>query len=280
MQKSKLAIPFLLNNYLNDIASEFNIKFDKNKNSFEKLVEFIQEYPETRINIEFPPGDVNTSTIAALDKITDKVYVRLSASDIGMIDEMREKGIKYFFSNSILAETWSSLNDFATLGVTDIYPASDLMYSLGDLREWASEHDINLRIILNHIPSTSLTAGQDIKSFVPRPEDMKKLDKYFDSFEFDTGTVGDAMKLDVYYRVFFQDHRWPGQMAELNDDVMMNYPNQSLIPDYNSYKFNCGRVCDKRVTNHCRKCEQFMEIARHLASNNIIIKKVKEDKNE
>ena len=47
----KLAIPFQLNGELNEEVKEFNILFYKSRNSIEDLIDFVQEYEDTRINL-------------------------------------------------------------------------------------------------------------------------------------------------------------------------------------------------------------------------------------
>ena len=86
----KLAIPFKLCNEYNDIAKEFNINFDKNKNSLDKLFEFIEEFSDHRINISFPKG-VDVSIAKKETKVGDNVYYRLKPQDALYIKELNDE---------------------------------------------------------------------------------------------------------------------------------------------------------------------------------------------
>lgn len=235
------------------------------------MIEFIQAYPNHRINIIFPPGQVSISTMKALSAISDKVYVKLSYSDLLQTQELKDNNIKFFFNAATCVENYTTLNDFVALGVTDIYPAGDLLYGMDNLREWANDRNINLRLVLNSIPSTALYKGQDEKSMIYRPEDIDMLADYFDAFEFQN-IKNDKRDLDILYKIWFKDKTWNGQISEINEEVEMDFPNQSLVPEFTKYKMNCERVCDRRVKNHCNKCSQFLEIARYLNQQNIRLK--------
>jgi hypothetical protein len=266
----KIAIPYLhdINFELNDEAKEFNILFYKSKNKLEKLIDFVEAYPETRINIKFPEG-LHMSTLIAISKITDNVYVRLKASDINNVKELKENGIKFFFDSDCPAYNYATLDCFIKLGVTDVYLADDLCYNLSDVETYIHDKDVQMRLVLNRVPSTTIDRGFNPCSPIYMPKDFEKLNQYFDVFEFDCGEPYDWAKFDVLYRAWFEKQRWHGQMSEINKDVTRDFHCDAIYPDYTEFKFNCERRCNKRVTNHCRKCEQWLEIGSSLQEKNI-----------
>jgi hypothetical protein len=273
--KQKIAIPFLLNNPLNDIAAEFNLEFDDKINNLDKLMDFIDVYPDTRMNISFTNG-LDKKMAKTLARYSDNVYIRLQPSDIIACQVLAEDNIKFFFDRSVSANTYNSLEDFIALGVTDIYITDDLVYNLKVMRKWADEHHINLRLIVNRIPSTALSAGNDYKSPIFRPEDMDILENYFDCFEFAFEEYPDKAQVGIMYKIWFEDRKWFGELSEINSDIKFYFPNYSVIPFHRDFKMNCTRRCDSRYDNPCRKCSQLIEIATMLAEKDIIIK---EDKN-
>lgn len=90
----KLAIPFQLNGELNDEVKEFNILFYKSRNSIEDLIDFVQEYEDTRINLEFPEG-IHMPTVKSINKVSDKIYVRVAPTDITKAAELKENSYKF-----------------------------------------------------------------------------------------------------------------------------------------------------------------------------------------
>lgn len=268
--KQKIAIPFLLNSRLNDIAAEFNIDFDNTFNNFDKLMEFIDMYPDTRINISFVNG-LDKTMAKRLSRYSDNVYIRLQASDIGSCPTLAENNIKYFFDRSVSAGTYASLDDFIALGVTDVYIVDDLVYNLKVMRKWSDEHNIKLRLILNRIPSVALSAGMNPKSPIFRPDDIDLFQEYFDCFEFAFEEYPDKVQLETMYKIWFEDKKWYGELSEINTDIKFSFPNYSIIPFHRDFKFNCCRKCEMKMNNPCRKCTQIIEIANQLAENSISI---------
>ena len=128
-----VAIPFKFKGKLNDKVQQFNIFFDPNENDFDTLIDFIQEYQDKIVNIEYRNG-VDVKTASALSKISDNVRFRLRAEDIQKTSQLREKGCKYFFDNSFAVESWTDLYRFVNdYGVSDIYVCNDLAYQLDEV---------------------------------------------------------------------------------------------------------------------------------------------------
>lgn len=265
---NKLAIPFHLNNEINDDVKEFNILFYKNKNNIEKLIDFIQEYEDKRINIEFPEG-IHMPTLKSVNKISDNVYCRMNPVDVVKLEELKKNNIKFFFNSTMLAYNYTTLASLIRLGVSDVYIADDLCYNMSDVKAICEQHNIQTRLILNHIPATSLDAGMDPRSPIFMPKDLDNIDKYFDVFEFDCGTPYDWTKFEVLRRVWFDKKDWHGQLGEINDDIEQDFHCDVIYPDFIDIKLNCGRRCDKRVSNPCRKCESVIEIGEILKKKNV-----------
>lgn len=264
----KLAIPFHLNQSQNDDVKEFNILFYKTKNRIEDLIEFIQEYENTRINIQFPDG-VHLATLKSINKVSNNIYCRVRASDMIMIPELKENNIKFFFDSDISAYNYSTLAAYINYGVSDVYITDDLCYDLKNVNKICAENNVQMRLILNHIPSTTFDSGTNPRSPIFMPKDMDILNQYFDVFEFDCGNPYDWAKFDVLYRTWFENKYWHGQLNEINEDVAQDFNCDSIYPDFTKFKINCQRRCDRRVTNHCTKCESFIEIGKTLQQKNV-----------
>lgn len=261
-----LAIPFRYKNDLyNDIASEFNILFFQSKNKIEKLIEFVQEYPEKKINISFPEG-VNISIVDSINAVSNNIYIRLKASDLMAVKDLKNKNIKFFFDYDVPVTNYTNLDAFIRLGVSDIYIADDLCYNMKELSHYCQEKNVKIRFCLNHIPSTSFDKDINPRSPIFRPEDIKELNKYIDVFEFDCGKPYDWTKFDVLYRTWFVNKHWHGALFEINEDIGINFHNDAVYPSLNKVKMNCGRRCNQRISNHCKKCDQWISIAESLTT--------------
>lgn len=261
----KIAIPYQhdINFKLNDEAKEFNILFYKSRNKIEDLIAFIQAYPDTRINISFPEG-LHVPTLVSASKVSENIYARLKAENMLNLKELNDNNIKFFFDSDCPAYNYTILDGFIKMGVSDVYIADDLCYNMADVAAYVHDKNIQLRLILNHIPSTAFDKGANMRSPIYMPKDMDKLDRYYDVFEFECGEPYDWAKFDVLYRSWFEKKYWHGEMYEINSDVSQSFHCDMLHPEYTEFKLNCGRRCNTRLSNHCRKCEQFIEIGELL----------------
>lgn len=270
IKKIDLAIPFHLNNEINDAVKEFNIKYDKNDNSFETLMEFVQTYENTRINIEFI-GEISVSSIVTLMRLNPEIYVRLvqGTNNIKYIQELKDKGCKFFYDSPFCVENYCELEAIVNLGVSDIYVSGDLCYNLPEVSEYCHDRGVKLRTILNRIPNSAFNAGEDPKSIIYFPQDMSALKQYIDTFEFDCGKPYDWAKFDVYYRTWFVRGHWHGDLQEIILNLKIEYPNDAVMPHFLDYKIDCQRRCAMRKNNTCSKCQQFWELSQTLKSKDV-----------
>lgn len=272
---SNIAIPFALDNLKwnerKDI--EFNIPYDdKRDKELDKFLDFIDQFPDVRINLEFKSG-INISHLNIINKVTDNVFVRLAAQDFPKAKEMKENNIKFFGGMEYPVYSFSLLESFINLGMTDIYIADDLCYCLDDARHICDKYDIGMRTVLNRIPMTTPTRGSNPDDIIYRPNDIDYLKKYFDCFEFDCGKPYAWNKHNVLYRAFFEQKEWLGPLNEINDDVSYLLDNLTLQQDYSLYRMNCNRKCDHGRT--CNKCKNMYESAQKLAKLGIVRKRFK-----
>lgn len=266
-----VALPFALNNEYCYDGVEFNIRFDRAKNSLDNLIEFVQKYPHSRINISFPAG-VHIPTLITLQKVSNyKTYARLSEADIGKVQELVDNDLFFFFDSTLCASNYTNLEAMIRCGVSDIYIADDLCYDLDEVIAICDSCNVGLRLILNRIPATSFDRGTCYSSPIYRPQDIDLLMDYFSTFEFDCGTPYDWAEADVLMRAWFDRKHWHGDLSEINKDLQFHFPNDSVVPEYTRYKINCERRCAKRIRNHCRKCRQFIEIGQVLRENNVAL---------
>lgn len=119
--------------------------------------------------------------------------------------------------------TYSCLESFINLGVSDVYIADDLCYNLKNVHDICQENNVQMRLILNQVPSMTLDRGINPKAPIFMPKDMDTINPYFDVFEFECGLPYDWAKFDVLYRAWFVNKYWHGQMSEINEDVDMDF---------------------------------------------------------
>ena len=266
MIANKLAGPFMYLNPISDELCEFNIKFNKDKNDFEKLIEFVHMYADKRINIEC--DQIDLTLMSKLQQFNQNLYLRINwyYTPLSMLSKIKEHGFKFFFSEKCPATTPTMLEDFISLGVSDVYLGDELMYSISQASAYCRKHKVRTRLVVNKI-STSLwgfRSGFDCRSMFFRPEDMPLLNEYFDVFEIDCPNENFKTMKDIW----FNDQTWPDDLRMIVPDLSIQVPNQSLAPTFTMNKLGCGKKCMIGKSG-CTKCEQLLEISRKLADRGI-----------
>ena len=282
MNNVKLALPYKLNNdEFTDKTDEFNILFNPNRNSIDKLYEFCKTFSDRRINIEYSDNNPKISDIRGLLSANPNVAVRVMKGNIKVLTDLVKEDIQAFFHYDFPAYNITSLSYMLSLGVSDIYLADDLFYNLYDIYSILQEKGVQHRVVLNMVPSILPTAGTDPKAPIFPPECGHLLFPYVDVVEFECGRPFNWARFGVYYRAWFQRKDWHGDLTEIILNLQLFIPNDSLITDnLIKFKLGCGRRCDARVTSPCNKCEQSIKMARLLNNKGLAVRREKPKNNE
>ena len=261
--KFDIAIPFKMNYELNDKAQEFNIYFDPDKNNFNTLIEFIQEYKDKRIDIEYRNG-IDVKTASALAKVGDNVAFRLHGEDVLKTDALKSRGCKFFFDSTVAVTNWITLKRFVeTVGVTDVYVADDLVYELDNVRDYCTKNGVSMRCVINRVPITEKLKQGSYIAPMYRPQDVPFLETVYDVAEFDCGTPCDFKKLSVMYRVYIEKKNWYGQLGELNPDFDgVDVPCPDIMDGLAEKRSKCALRCLRGGS--CRTCKLVTDTARSL----------------
>lgn len=264
---TKLAGPFLYENSLCDEFIELNIKFDKEQNDFTKLIEFVNEYSDRRINIKMKTLDV--SLFKKLVQFNKNIYARLEWRNCYevVLDELKSAGVRFFFDKDFPASDMISLSNLISFGVSDVYIGDSLMYNLPDVSKFCHSRGVKMRVVLNEITSF-WGQGRNPKDMFFRPEDYDILDTYFDIFEFDC----EKDRIPILKKVWLEDKRWIGDLRAVHDGVRFHIPNGSLSPNFTNKKISCGRKCDYVENFTCNRCNQLMEVAQTLSSKGAVFR--------
>lgn len=267
-----LAIPFHLNyEPWNSRVKEFNVLFDCSFNRANKMLEFCEKYKDKTINIQFK--NFQMEIVSSICALKPNVKVRLTEEQIKYSRQLLEKNIPFFFDTEVAAYNISSLAFLIGQGVTDIYLADDLWYNLPTVHDYCAKHNVRIRMVLNTIPATTPDRGKNCKSPIFSPMDMEALKKFIDIFEFNLGDKPNWGLCNVLFRNWFERGYWNGQLNDINEDVQIDWPCNSVMPELVYYKLTCGRACEIRPNNSCKKCQQFYDIACNLRDKGIKIKK-------
>ena len=215
-----------------------------------------------------------------MKKISDNVYIKLSIYQTQYVKQFQENDIKFFFDNTVPVSTLTFLDALIKIGVTDVYIADDLCYKLPRVSKACKKNNVQIRLILNRIPTTAPNIGEDIRHPIFTPRHYYELDKYIDVAEFDCfyENESDAYNWSVFkvlYKAWFKKHDWWNDLREINKDVKFFYPVRQELESLIQRKVDCGHRC---VWNdRCHKCDFILELAKDFYDSDLYIKQKKHE---
>jgi len=264
----KVALPWVKNKIDLDMQCEYNITFINKNDNFNKLIEFLSQYPKERFNIAIDISEYSFdfNKLKILKNINPNIYIKLSTKNLNQYKILKDLNIKFFFDYSYPIFNYRMLEDISKLGVTDIYIADDLCYDLANVRKACDKLGISLRWILDIIPSEARDKSSDPRAPWVIPENIEELSKYVDTFEFLENNS--EARLDTLYKIWFKKKQWRENLKALYPELDIDVWNQSLSPELVKYKLNCKYKCS--YGSRCKKCVQNIEIANNLYRNNFI----------
>lgn len=270
----RVAAPFAIDNTANnDRIDEFNILF-KEDSSIEKLVEFFELFQEKRINVCFEKYRPTTYEFKLLNASHENFYVLLTPFNISGLEgpspeELKELNIKFFTDRTV--NSWTELVHWTAVGVSEIYPAGDLLYDMDNLRNYCDNNNMGIRFVLNAV---SHYTGTPEDVFF-RPQDFALVEKYFDTIEFVCeGSPFDARHYNwnifkVLHKVWFVKKKWVGELAEINIDIDYSVPCEAFPTRFFEKKLNCNYNCKKG--RNCNSCTLYFEMASALKEKGLKI---------
>ena len=244
-------------------SDEFRINYSPNRNSLNKLIEFLKEYSDKRVSICWTDG-IDVREAELISKVASNAVHRINGLiDFKKTQNLIKNNVPYYFSEENPACNWLQLEGYAALGVTDVFIADDLTFELKDVRNFCDKHNIRMRLILDRLPA-SMALSKKVPVYFP--QDMDFLSIYYDIGEF---AEEDEHRLKVLYETWFKKKEWLGNIQEINPTVPFEFPAQSVPRRFTRFRSMCGQRCLKG--GKCNECNIVPELANSLAKHGLRI---------
>lgn len=249
---------------------EYNIVFKENSN-FDELKQFMELFPNKRVNIEFAAKEYDIDTLIEFCQTYDNLYVRLKPKDLQYLKRFDDEAVKYFFDDIMKIYSYGTLEWVFLYHPTDIYISDDLTYNISEVYKQCREHDIALRIVLNKVPTINSAILQCPTAQIYRPQDYEFLSRFYSTGEFDCGEgTYDWTRAEVWYRRWYIEHYWDDTLDYMNLDVAIPYPTVSMPPELTKIRANCKHRCTMSAENMCHKCHRLVKMGFYNADNGIV----------
>lgn len=148
-------------------------------------MEFLSTHLDDRFNIAIDTSEYSFdyAKLKILNAIHHNLYFIIPPRE-EICTILRKNNIKFYFDSSAAATNFRSLEQLAKIGVSSIYIADDLCYDLKRVRAACDKYGLEIRWILDAIPSFFSNKTMDVRAPIMLPECIDDLDKYIDVFEF------------------------------------------------------------------------------------------------
>ena len=220
------------------------------------LPDYAEKYPEAALVLEVPPAqewemaEIKEYSILSRGKLT----LSLPEMTDPRIAELKANNIPFFWGYSV--STWWELDALIALGVSQVRIEAPLFFETKKLQQKCYKK-VALRAVANVAHEGYLPGVDGITGSWIRPEDVEQYEKTFTTIEF---RDCDNSKEQALYRIYAEQHEWPGQVEMLITNISApGKYNRMLPPEFTQHRLNCGQRC--KSGGACRICHRYMHLA-------------------
>lgn len=158
--------------------------------------------------------------------------------------------IKWYYVIGV--STFYDLRSLYRLGASYVLITPPLTHSLAQVKFF----EVPIRMIANVGVLTSIPKPDGVCGGWIRPEDVEAYDEYIDAIEFSNC---DLKRERALYRIYAEDHNWPGDLRLLINDLNYKGVNRLINPEHSRGRLNCGQKCQQGF--NCKLCYRMLDIA-------------------
>ena len=214
--------------------------------------DIVEKYPDKTLicQIYANQEDIDWESL----KLTNKMALGRFICCVGSYDQMKqckEFGIKFYYGFPIT--TFQDLRTLKEIGVCYVRLGAPLFFSLDDVKAIG----VPVRAVPNLAYLSDLPYGDGVCGTWIRPEDMEAYEPYVEAVEFEGCNTEQERAL---YRIYAEQHEWPGFLDTLLTNFNKSKVSNSLIhPDFTKFRLNCGQRCMRNGS--CSLCHRWMSLA-------------------
>lgn len=212
--------------------------------------DLFEKYPEAMIILEESfDTSWNWKELITYNKLSQGKFM-LCLADLESAARAKEAGIPFYMGYP--AKTFYEIQGLMNLGVSYIRIDAPLFFRMDELKNF----DVPKRLVVNLAYCDLLPRDNGVNGIWIRPEDLNMYEDYIHSIEF--GSC-DAKKEQALFRIYAEQHEWPGELGMIVDNLNYAGLNRMLHSDVTKARMNCGQRC--ATTGSCRICYRALNLA-------------------
>ena len=208
-----------------------------------------EKYPAAALVVEVPPAQEWDIAKVKEAFILSKNTLTICIPEIKgyIVEGLKSNGIPFFYGYPITND-WE-LAAALKVGVSQVRIEAPLFFNQDRLKNLG----VKVRVTANtasqgYLPFTGING-----SWI-RPEDVD-LYENIDIIEFEDC---DKDKEQALYRIYAEQHAWPGKLSTLISNIDHDCVNRMLPPDFTKARLNCGQRC---TYGACSLCSRYAYLA-------------------
>ena len=165
--------------------------------------------------------------------------------------EAESRGYNFYYLAAV--RTFQELNELRDFGVCRIRLGAPLFFQMDIVRKVYSGP---IYAIANMASNDSIFEHSNgVTGLWIRPEDVSIYEPYIDLIEF----IGDQKQEQALYRIYAEQHTWPGELSMVVQDLNYSCTNRMIPPSLAETRLNCGQRCQEGGA--CRICYRMFDLA-------------------
>lgn len=215
------------------------------------IQEYYDKYHTTIILVHrFTDEDIDWKEIEQL-RILTKDNLILCTDNMLDCADAKDYNCRFYFDNEICS--MYQLRAIVEIGVCYIRLGAPLFFKLDKVKAIT---DIPIRAIPNISYYDNIYRKNGVSGTWIRPEDVEAYEQYIDVLEF---ADCDKDKEQAMYRIYAEEHEWPGPLSLLVSGLRYDGMNRMIPPEISQKRMNCGQRCIEQGV--CRICYNMLELA-------------------
>jgi hypothetical protein len=215
------------------------------------IMDYAEKFPNAVFVVEILPNQewefekIKEAYILSKQKLT----VCVPTLNDKKVERLAEAGIPFYWGYPITTE-WE-LAAIMNTEVSQIKIEAPLFFKQ-DLLRPITNKEIRVSANIAHqgyLPFTGVNG-----SWI-RPEDVDKYEDTITIIEFEDC---DKKKEQALYRIYAEQHEWPGNISMIISNLENDCVNRMLPPEFTISRLNCGQRC---INGSCRLCYRYFSLA-------------------
>lgn len=222
----------------------------------ESINTYIDLYPKTTIILKYYIQDKNFNweEIEQFNRRSDGKFI-LAILDPLLVPLCKEHQIKFYFAYPITS--YDELDTVLTTGSYYVQLGPPLFFDLDNIKKFYP--NAKIRLIPNVAYDDLYERENGITGTWVRPEDLKMYKEYCEAVEFPTGELVDVKREGALYRIYIEEHKWPGDLNMIITGLDCPGVNRLILSEVSEKRLNCRQICKNRKT--CHICERALSLA-------------------